>query len=506
MYNAFGQIEKGQDTGVDLQFIPVLGEFGIIGVAVFYGVWALFALRVFSFKRLVKGLNINEIAAGGLLTFWLVNSYTNHIRELPALALGFFFFLGMTMPPAETSKQPGDGVLFFVHSFWPMNGGVEQQALRQAKGLRARGFDVRVLTAQHQKGLKKYEIVESVPIYRFWYPYWISFKPLRKLANVIAGLLAFSQMPRKFQFRLLHIHQLQWFSIVGYLFKKKFGYKILGKGTSSGYRSDGLKFYDTLSILKGLAERLHLRERVYASIDKVVCISRIMVDELATYGVPKQNLVYVPNGIPLPNLAKADYGKEAGSMVSSMRFVPVKNPQLHVLAAIKLHKYHPELSFTYTIFGPGELLEETRQIVQASHATTYIKLPGATPNAEVLSVLSTASLFLNVSLSEGLSNSILESMSLGVPMLISDVGGAGDLIGSELPDGNRKNWQKFTNGGLVSPDISADALADVLYEMLSDQEYLHKAGQSARLIIEKEFALDIVLDKYEKLYRQLLPA
>ena len=91
-------------------------------------------------------------------------------------------------------------------------------------------------------------------------------------------------------------------------------------------------------------------------------------------------------------------------------------------------------------------------------------------------------------------------------MLISDVGGAGDLIGSELPDGNRKNWQKFTNGGLVSPDISADALADVLYEMLSDQEYLHKAGQSARLIIEKEFALDIVLDKYEKLYRQLLPA
>ena len=97
IYNIFGQIEYGVDPGVDSQIIPIWGELGYIGIALFFILFIRLARRYYRiFKRsediYSKGLALTASLGS---VFVLLGMYVNHIIETQPLMFLYFLFAGL---------------------------------------------------------------------------------------------------------------------------------------------------------------------------------------------------------------------------------------------------------------------------------------------------------------------------------------------------------------------------------------------------------------------------
>jgi glycosyltransferase involved in cell wall biosynthesis len=113
---------------------------------------------------------------------------------------------------------------------------------------------------------------------------------------------------------------------------------------------------------------------------------------------------------------------------------------------------------------------------------------------DIPAVLSSVDVTVLPSLSESLSNSIIESMALGVPVVALRVGGNPELV-SEKPGEER--------GILVSPGSDA-ALAEGLARLLGDRELRLRMGANARQFALATFTIDSMRKRHEELYAELL--
>jgi glycosyltransferase involved in cell wall biosynthesis len=95
------------------------------------------------------------------------------------------------------------------------------------------------------------------------------------------------------------------------------------------------------------------------------------------------------------------------------------------------------------------------------------------------------------SLSEGLSNTLLESMAAGVPVVATDVGG---------------NPEAVENGvtGLLVPPRDPDALARAVCLLLGNREMAAEMGNAGRERVAKRFSMDQMVRETETLYLKLL--
>jgi glycosyltransferase involved in cell wall biosynthesis len=113
------------------------------------------------------------------------------------------------------------------------------------------------------------------------------------------------------------------------------------------------------------------------------------------------------------------------------------------------------------------------------------------PVSDPAAYLRAADVFVLPSVAEGMSNSLLEAMATGLPCIASKIGGNVDL----LEDGP---------SGLLVPLNDPQGWAEAILRLLDDPEFARSLGQEALRRVESEFALPIVVDRYETLYRSLL--
>ncbi len=110
---------------------------------------------------------------------------------------------------------------------------------------------------------------------------------------------------------------------------------------------------------------------------------------------------------------------------------------------------------------------------------------------DVPELLSEVAVSVLPSLSEGLSNSVLESMAAGVPVVATRVGGTPEAI----EDG--------VSGFLVPPRDPA-ALAEAIAALLERPELARRLGEAARSRVESNFSLARMTEETQKLYIQML--
>ena len=110
------------------------------------------------------------------------------------------------------------------------------------------------------------------------------------------------------------------------------------------------------------------------------------------------------------------------------RLQPVKDQASLLRATAQVLQRRPELrqSARLMLIGDGPLLATLRELVQALGLADIAWLPGSSENVPQL--LRTLHLFVLPSLNEGISNTILEAMASGVPVLASRVGGNVELV------------------------------------------------------------------------------
>jgi L-malate glycosyltransferase len=95
------------------------------------------------------------------------------------------------------------------------------------------------------------------------------------------------------------------------------------------------------------------------------------------------------------------------------------------------------------------------------------------------------------SLSEGLSNVLLESMAAGVPVVATRVGGNAEAVEDGVT-------------GVLVPPRDAGALAAAVARVLADRELAERFGAAGRRRVADRFSIDASVRATERLYLELL--
>ena len=173
------------------------------------------------------------------------------------------------------------------------------------------------------------------------------------------------------------------------------------------------------------------------------------------------------------------------------RLQAVKDPLTLAEAFVKLIRERPELSASVrlVIVGAGPLRAELEAKLQDGGVRHLCWLTGN--RDDIPALLGGFDLFVLPSLAEGISNTILEAMASGLPVVATAVGGNPELV----EDG--------VTGRLIAP-ASPAALAEAMSDYIDHPEWLGPHGRAGRRRAEERFSLDSMVASYTTLYASLL--
>lgn len=157
-------------------------------------------------------------------------------------------------------------------------------------------------------------------------------------------------------------------------------------------------------------------------------------------------------------------------IVAAGRLDENKNHAMLIHAFGKIAEEYPAMQLI--IYGEGDLREKLEGLVSEKGLNGRISMPGSVD--DVADRICRARIFALTSDTEGMPNSVMEAMALGIPVVSTDCpcGGPAELI------------QDGVNGILV-PVKDAYALADAFRRILEDRDFEKKLGENAREITKR---------------------
>jgi glycosyltransferase involved in cell wall biosynthesis len=122
------------------------------------------------------------------------------------------------------------------------------------------------------------------------------------------------------------------------------------------------------------------------------------------------------------------------------------------------------------------------------NVTEYVEFLGYVPHAELPLHYLTSDVFVLPSKNEGMSNTILEAMASGLPIITTDTGGTAELI-----DGN----------GIIVPVNSPQSIKNAILDYVKSLEMKKEHGIRSRKVVE---GMDwgIVAKNYYHIYREVV--
>jgi glycosyltransferase involved in cell wall biosynthesis len=361
----------------------------------------------------------------------------------------------------------------------PSLGGTQQQALRLANELQTLGVSVFVLSKRKKRRYiqARDELSTRVKIVL------LPVSRLKSAWTFMFSFLVWAWIHRR-SFQIIHAHNASMglmSAIVGSLVGKKVIVKI-----------PSLKYVNYLrgSNFSGKLRRWILTRKT----DRFIAVSTEMQQALIRAGIAREKLELIGNGIELdaPVEAAADTLKQEISgpcAVPVVLFVGrlVKEKGLDRLLTVWASLPEHE-RMTLLIVGDGPLRESLERQAEDLRLLPSIRFLGHQP--EVARFYSIADLFVLPSRTEGMSNSLLEAMAAGLPVVASNVGGNRDVIKHQR------------TGFLVNWD-DTKSCARIVTTLTSDRELRRRIGNAARTQI-RAYGIGDVAGRYYDLYQTVL--
>lgn len=183
------------------------------------------------------------------------------------------------------------------------------------------------------------------------------------------------------------------------------------------------------------------------------------------------------------------------------RMAQVKDQLLLTRAFIAVIEQRPALRdrLRLLLVGEGPLRTQCAALLDAAGLLELAWLPGE--RSDVPDIMRGLHCFVLPSLAEGISNTILEAMASGLPVLATRVGGNAELIQAEAGGPEPKT-------GLLVPAGDVAALSQALLSLAPDTpqaaEAAREMGRQGRLRVERQFSLEAMVDIYRAVYREQL--
>jgi L-malate glycosyltransferase len=252
---------------------------------------------------------------------------------------------------------------------------------------------------------------------------------------------------------------------------------------------------DTGDLLTPMQTRL--QKLVCRFADCVLVNAEAIRESLIEQGYDPSKIVVIRNGIALSNFARGErnaalrrdlgFPPSARLVAVFSRLNPMKGVEYFLDAAIILAERFPDVRFL--VAGDGGSRKELED--RACRLGLGSRIVFAGFRSDVRELLSEAAISVLPSLSEGTSNTLLESMAAGIPVIATRVGGNPEVI----EDG--------VSGLLVPPRDSA-AIAAAMIRLLEDEDLALRLGQAGMRRVSELFSLSGSVQQTEHLYQRLV--
>jgi len=373
-------------------------------------------------------------------------------------------------------------ILMISPQFNPLTGGYERAAERLSRCLQARGHHVEVVAERRDSAWPKREEIEGLLVTRIW---CINRRRLH-VATALSSLFLFLLLNGR-RFDVFHVHQMGWAASVvalcGWMLRRPVALKL----TSTEERGINSLISDT--------PMARYQCRLHRSIDLCLVTSDRAVREATRFGIPAKNIKRIPNLLdtelfrpPDPESRAAVRRKlgvgEEFLAIAVSRLDPVKHYEMMIDAweRFALKKEQVKL----VIVGDGPIESELRERAAKSSVSSSIDFVGAVQNPAPW--YQASDIFLLSSRREGLSNSLMEALSSGLPIISTRVSGSEDVIG------------ETEAGALVELGDSA-AMAREIGRFYQDSELRVACASRARRYAKDHYSAPIVVEKFESAYR-----
>lgn len=374
-------------------------------------------------------------------------------------------------------------VLMICYQYAPAaDGGAERQAQRLAEELAGRGHVVGVVTTS-TRGAPRRERMGGVDVRRLW---TLDRKGLVS-ATFLPGLIFFL-LTRGRRFDIWHVHQAYYHYLIAVALARVLGKRCVVKTAASGPFGDIAR----LRVSKFGSVVLRALPAAHA----VVSLNRGLSRELEEAGVEAR---VIHNGVdtraftpatPAQRAAarrtwRLDSGTVAVAYVGRLAAAKGVDVLLHAWRMIESSTEgdHCEL----LLAGDGADAERLRAYAQKH--LHRVRFAGRIAN--VVELLQAVDMVVLPSLSEGLSNAVLEAMAMGLPVVATNIPG----LDEQVEDGRT---------GLLVPPQDAERLAGALRVLIRNREQRELLGRAGRGAVERRFAFPGIVAAYQDLYRDLI--
>ena len=344
-------------------------------------------------------------------------------------------------------------IALIISCFYPVVGGAEKQLFLIAKELVKRGYTVDVFTRRYQ-GLSKYEIIEGININRIYVSRLKQLEKILFISNCLIKLFV------EKKYNLLIASQFGTCSYISKIYKKVKGVDYLARCSGkeaeimSRSFSGKQKFKNNCNDASGF-----------------ITINKCIKNDLVKLGVDEEKILFITNGV-----------KNKLNVLFCGRIEYIKG--IDMLLAVWKELEQDGYEIMLNIVGDGSLKSKLMD--------EYIDLKFIKWVGEILDTseyYKNSKLLIVPSRYEGISNTILEAKSYGLPVIATAVGGNCEIIKHNV------------NGYLCNPDIKS--IKKSIINIINNDTLLEQVSDVAFKQIESEFDISKKVNQLEEILLNL---
>ena len=366
-------------------------------------------------------------------------------------------------------------VLILNYEFPPLGGGAANANKHILEQMRTtEGLEIDLVTSSKEEYVEK-ELSEDISIYRLDVGkedihHWTQLEIIRYFFE---GLWKTRELSKENDYDLIHA----WFGfpsgLMALLLRKPYLVSLRGSDVPGYNKRFSVQYVFLKPVIK----------RVWKKAEKVIANSKglkNLAEETLDPGID-----VIPNGVDTERFHPSGNSKndsEKLELICVARLTQRKRVR-DILEAVQDLEY-----VNLTLIGEGEEEDRLKKMAQDLEIEERTCFKGYVPHDEITRFYRDSDIFVMPSLNEGMSNTVLEAMASGLPVITTQTGGTEELV---------------DDNGIIVPKKDPEAVRDAIASYREEPEKMRSDGRRSREKAEK-FSWSAVAKEYYRVYNQII--